>query len=590
MKMRKKLLLSYLLVVLIPIIVLGYYLISSLTSVTLQNNDRINKIGLQQIGANISDEITNIMKFSDRIMLDRSLTNYLDTEYRGLEATEEEFVQYQKDYSTIFDTYSSGLTILNNKTEMVLFSDNPSTIKDRTFLLELTDDLKREDWSQELMKARGDNVFLGLKKDAQNNRQEIVIGRQLASVTNYTHLLQLSVAESTLYKYIQMETGNKEIYLLDAQGRVMTANANRDYIGQAFDQIPGIAPLLNNAKNDGPTVVSLPLELRSPFSGWKLVAIFSSGSVLSNIGDIVRQSLLVCLVCVLISLLMMMIFSERLSRRLKQLVRHMANIRDGRMAAPEPDHTGDEIGELNRGFRNMIHRINELISEVYQQDIERKQLIIEKQDAELRALQSQINPHFLFNTMESIRMTLVKKRDTETADIVASFSKLFRQSMDWRSEWNTIAQEADFISHYIRVLKLRFRDKLQFKMQIDEDAQQLELPKFTLQPLIENAIVHSIERRIEGGCISLKVQMAGERIRIAICDDSPGFSPERLIEITDRLAQSASVKTSERIGLLNVHLRLVAVFGQEAGLRIESEPGRTVFSFEIQANRLKLQA
>ncbi|WP_284242368.1 cache domain-containing sensor histidine kinase [Paenibacillus glycanilyticus] len=588
--MRKKLLLSYLLVVLIPILVLGYYLISSLTSVTLQNNDRINRIGLQQIGANISDEITNIIKFSDRVMLDRSLTNYLDTEYRGLDATEEEFVQYQKDYSTIFDTYSSGLTILNNKTEMVLFSDNPSTIKDRTFLLELSNEIKREDWSQQLMKGKGDNVLLGLKKDDQNNRQEIVIGRQLSSVSSYTHLLQLSVAETTLYKYIQMETGNKDIYLLDSEGRVMTANANRDYIGQAFDSIPGIAPIFNQSKKDGNTVVTLPLELRSPFTGWKLVAIFSSGTVLSNIGDIVRQSLLVCFICVLISLLLTMIFSERLSRRLKLLVRHMATIRDGRMAAPEPDHTGDEIGELNRSFRNMIHRINELISEVYQQDIERKQLVIEKQGAELRALQSQINPHFLFNTMESIRMTLVKKRDTETADIVASFSRLFRQSMDWRSEWNTVAQEADFISHYIRVSKLRFRDKLQFNMQIDEDAKQLQLPKFTLQPLIENAIVHSIERRIEGGRISLQVTKSSERIRIAVCDDGPGFTTERILEIKDRLAQSASVKTSERIGLLNVHLRLVAVFGPEAGLRIESDPGRkTVLSFEVPAYRLETQ-
>ncbi len=252
---------------------------------------------------------------------------------------------------------------------------------------------------------------------------------------------------------------------------------------------------------------------------------------------------------------------------IKKLQNVTATITRNDLQALLTSHNVDEITELGMSFNIMIEKIRQLLdAKVKEQEILKK--------AELKALQAQINPHFLYNTLDTIVWMAQDNKVNQVIDIVQALSNFFRIALSKGEDWITIAQEIEHIRCYLTIQKLRYHDILDYKIEADEDILSGTILKLTLQPLVENALYHGIKYKRGGGTITVRARRAGaDQVRLEISDDGVGFTPYKLNRLQELLADdSGPISMSESgFGLENVHKRIQLYYGKQYGLSIESK-------------------
>ena len=226
----------------------------------------------------------------------------------------------------------------------------------------------------------------------------------------------------------------------------------------------------------------------------------------------------------------------------------------------------DEITELGMSFNIMIGKIKELLdSKIKEQENLKK--------AELRALQAQINPHFLYNTLDTIIWMAESKKTDDVVDIVTALSGFFRVSLSKGMDWITIREEVELTRNYLTIQKMRYRDILDFKIEVDKDVEKNAILKLILQPLVENALYHGIKNKRQGGMITVRARRKGQNeILLEVEDDGIGFTPSALAQLQAELNdESGEVKTESGFGIGNVNNRVRLYYGRQYGLSIQSE-------------------
>jgi two-component system sensor histidine kinase YesM len=226
----------------------------------------------------------------------------------------------------------------------------------------------------------------------------------------------------------------------------------------------------------------------------------------------------------------------------------------------------DEITELGMSFNIMIGKIKDLLdSKIKEQENLKK--------AELRALQAQINPHFLYNTLDTIIWMAESKKTDQVVKIVTALSSFFRISLSKGMDWITIGEEVERIKSYLTIQKMRYHDILDFKIEVDSDVTQNTILKLILQPLVENALYHGIKNKRQGGTISVRARRKGEdEVLLEVEDDGIGFTPKKLAQLRAELNDdSGEIKMESGYGIGNVNNRIRLYYGKQYGLSIESE-------------------
>jgi two-component system sensor histidine kinase YesM len=227
----------------------------------------------------------------------------------------------------------------------------------------------------------------------------------------------------------------------------------------------------------------------------------------------------------------------------------------------------DEITELGMTFNIMIGRIKELLNAKIKEQENLKK-------AELKALQAQINPHFLYNTLDTIVWMAEAKKNDQVIEIVRALSSFFRIALSKGKDWISIRQEIEHVRSYLAIQKIRYRDILNYKFEVDEDLLDGTILKLTLQPLVENALYHGIKNKRNGGTIVVRAQRVGNAIvRLEVQDDGVGFTPQKLAQIRSTLDNEFGEVSLEEggFGLENVNSRIKLYYGKEYGLYVQSE-------------------
>lgn len=298
-------------------------------------------------------------------------------------------------------------------------------------------------------------------------------------------------------------------------------------------------------------------------TGLDLVMIVSASSLLSgSIG--LQQFLLLTLVGYMILTAMAWLrFSHRLTDPIQQLAHTMEQFEGGNTNVTAEIQGDDEIGELARAYNRMLGRLNELIRRVYDEQVHRR-------DAEWDALQAQINPHFLNNTLNSIGSLARMNGATDITRMVAALSRMFSIILYEKAHVVPLSREIEYIQLYVQIQKIRFGERLRFECEVPEHLLEVCIPKFSLQPLVENAVVHGIEPRPEGGTVSIvSVSRRGSSdVEIQVADNGVGMTPGVL-----QAAQSGQHNDEVRIGLRNIHERIQTSAGRTYGLTVESHAG-----------------
>lgn len=224
-------------------------------------------------------------------------------------------------------------------------------------------------------------------------------------------------------------------------------------------------------------------------------------------------------------------------------------------------NTEYELKELSIGINEMLDSINQFVEDIYK-------LEIKQQDAHMRALQAQINPHFLYNTLEYIRMYAISEGSEELADVVYAFSALLRNNTN-QEKTITLKEELDFCEKYVYLYQMRYPNRVAYHFMIDPDLEKIEVPKFVIQPLVENYFKHGIDFTRFDNALSVKVLQEGKRVRIIIKDNGKGMTEKRIKQIEEKMSHP-KVELHGSIGLQNVNERLRASFGSSYYMSLEN--------------------
>ncbi|MBR5636212.1 MAG: histidine kinase [Pseudobutyrivibrio sp.] len=219
--------------------------------------------------------------------------------------------------------------------------------------------------------------------------------------------------------------------------------------------------------------------------------------------------------------------------------------------------------------------VSNILNTVYQNRLKEQEAVVAKKNAELLALHSQINPHFLFNALESIRMHSILKQESETAKMVEHLAKLQRQYTEWNEDNVTIEKEIEFVNAYLELQKYRFGDRLSFEIDVEPECLKLFIPKLTIVTFVENACVHGIESKITPGWIFVRISSDGEFMTLEIEDTGNGMEETERKELLRkmRFANIEMLKAKGRVGIVNACLRLKMISEEEVSFDLDSEPG-----------------
>ena len=377
--------------------------------------------------------------------------------------------------------------------------------------------------------------------------------------------------------YRNAQSLNGTLFVVDRNGMTLYDSSGAA-TGQPFEGSPyGIGDIENASSNGAYMVTTQTSEL----TGYRFMNIVDRGVIRREVGAMRNSLYGVLVVCVLLALVISLVSAALFSRRIKRLVFRMQALERGEFRTYAQPRSNDEIGYLEESFTRMTSRLEKHIQTAYVYRLKSK-------TAELKALQAQINPHFLFNTLESIRINALMNKDGQTAKMIHLLGNLFRWNIKTPGLFVELCREMEYADAFIELELIRYADAFEVTTDIPQKLLQLGVPKFILQPLVENAIKHGQIGVNPGGLITICARVDdGGSLKIAVADNGRGMDAQTLNRIAAGLDDpGAEPEDSYSIGLSNVHQRLRILFGEPYGLSIESEPGvSTVVTIAMPAMR-----
>lgn len=305
-------------------------------------------------------------------------------------------------------------------------------------------------------------------------------------------------------------------------------------------------------------------------TGWKIYTMVPYSDISAQVQSLNHSILFSIVLCNLFIIFCLLAVSFAITAPVKKLISAMKEVQQGNFNYRIENKRSDEMGLLMDTFNYMVFKIDMLIKEVYQEKLAQK-------NAELEALQSQINPHFLYNTLDTINWMLIRKKEYEISRIVISLGEMMKYAVSRYSRTIELREEIRHISNYLLIQKERMENKLEYEIDVPDEYQSIQIPRLILQPLVENAIIHGIEA---GGKVCVRAYGMDEGCCLEVSDNGVGMDAKQLKRLRERTMEPKVNHTS--IGVENVDKRIKLFYGEEYGLRIESEPEKgTVISFCI---------
>ncbi|MDQ6419164.1 sensor histidine kinase [Paenibacillus sp. LHD-117] len=569
-RLRDKMMIVYLLCVLLPILLTNiiFYQVTS-DNVKRKNMEDTTR-ALEQVKNQLWTELEGAINVSNGFFTDNKLYELLETEYTR-----------PADYIEAYDSYFRR--ILNSYTPVYASVQNIKIYLDNPTLLHsggigfLSSDVKQSEWYKTLggpssnatVFVRSPREDLLVSNAAGGASETFSIVRRMNyfdSMNKWEKVLKIELKMSTLHAIVSNLNVKGAIYLVNDRGEVEYSNrSDFEWLGarQPFDDI-------KHPSNSIQFRTSYPAD--SMLDKWQMIAVVSEKEIFTELYQSRKFVYWIAAINLIVPTLIITWIARSITARLGNILKYMKRVKNQHFDTIHQEETRDEIGQLTGEFNRMTLQIRSLINDVYVADIRQKSLELERRKAQLNALQSQINPHFLFNALETIRMRSVIKKETETAKIIHNMAKLFRSSLTWKRDMVTVREEMEFILCFLEIQQYRFGDRLTYDLAVDPEAESCLIPKFVYLPFVENACIHGVEQVKKGGHIDLRIEVHPQMIYFSIRDNGGGMGQEQLENIRLYLAEDAEL--GERIGVQNVIYRLKLLYGEGFIFAIDSEPGQ----------------
>lgn len=558
LKIRDKLIFIYILCVLLPIL-LTNIIFYSVTTTNIKNQKKVDAdIAISNIQQELETLIDDGAGIAYLYYVDSQLINHLQRDYNSpayyvesLNDIKNIFNRSEKEYERIssLKIYTTNPTVLSSAYISILEPNNPNF-----------------SWYNSYIENTHSSPYLYSTPTQLSLIQEL----SYLGTRQYTNIIKLDFNMDYMMNVISTSTFQGDIYLLDENERIILSNQE----GQSItDQTVYRNDLVLPEK---PIEFNLDFKSERYLKDWSVYAVMSENQILKEVRKSGEFIVPLTIINILLPTLIIMLISRNIHGRIKKILQHMKWVK-GRQYEKIPfESHRDEIGQLSAEFNSMMERIDKLIDDVYVADIQRKDLQIRQRQAQLHALHSQINPHFLFNALESIRMRSLMKGEHATAKTIQSMAIIFRKSILWNQSFVTVKEELELIESFLEIQKYRFGDKLQYNIITDDKVLESKIPKMTFLPFVENASLHGIENIVGIGLVTIQAAIHQDRIQFVIRDNGNGMSDKQLEELNRYLIEDTNI--GNNVGMKNVMLRLKLYYGEKFTFNIHSMPqlGTTV--------------
>ncbi|MEK4207291.1 MULTISPECIES: cache domain-containing sensor histidine kinase [Paenibacillus] len=560
MKLRRKILFAIILLVFIPVILMGIVTYVNFSNamekkssnfywISLLETDRKLKFALSEITSITNSKITQPV-----VQQSLKQKNFVITYDRR-----QELSSYLIDHPMItsFSFYSKDRLIYQYNASMSF------------------EDLKRQSWFDAMEGAEGRPVWSGPGENGSEISGNPVLVQARVIKDSYSlediGYLVVNVKPDLLDQiFWEAATLKKgDILLVNKLGNIVF-NKSGEHIGQRTD-----FPFLQNdyAKEHDYYIdnyqgeKSLITFLPSHNAAWYLVAITPMNLISSESVSIRNIAIILSTVSLLSAILFDRYFVRRLVHSINSAVNGMKRVKQGIFTPiTTPYRADDESDLLIDGFNRMSTQINELLVQVETEQGRKK-------EAEMQALMAQINPHFIYNSLESINSMAVLQGNKDISKMVISLGKLLRISISQNQELIPLHMEFEHVRHYLDIQKFRFEDKFSYIIDLSDGLKTFMTQKLIVQPIVENALYHAIEQMEDPGIIEITAYEMGTDMIIIVKDNGPGFDLAKMMSLWDNEGSAQKKYSDSGVGLKNVHERLNIRFGSPYGILVCSSPG-----------------
>lgn len=560
MKLRRKILFAIILLVFIPVIVMGIVTYVNFSNamekkssnfywISLLETDRKLKFALSEISS-----ITNSAITQPAIQQSLKQQNFVLTYDRKQEINN---LLINHPMVTSFSLYGKDRLLYQYNAPMSFA------------------DMQKQVWFGAMESAEGRPVWSGPGENGSSSAGKPVLV-QARVIKDYYSLEDIGylvvyvkpdLLDQIFWEAATLKKG--DILLVNKQGNIVF-NKSGEHIGERTD-FPFLQEnytqeqdyYIDNYQGERSLITFLP----SHNTDWYLAAITPMNLISSESVSIRNIAIILGMVSLLSAFLFDRYFIRRLVRSINSAVNGMKRVKQGIfMPITVPQRANDESDSLIDGFNRMSSQISELIEQVQTEQGRKK-------EAEMQALMAQINPHFIYNSLESINSMAVLAGNRDISRMVISLGRLLRISISQNQELIPLQMEFEHVRHYLDIQKFRFEDKFSYELDLPESLKLVMTQKLIVQPIVENALYHAIEQMEEHGTITVKAQENGKDIIIIVKDNGPGFDLAVLMSQWNKERANLRKYSDSGVGLKNVHERLNIRFGNPYGILVCSSPG-----------------
>ena len=562
-----------LLFVIIPVAILGGIVFYNMEQSTIRENVSFTQATMERRRDSITNNVDSINMSTQFFLSNEKLNSVLiDARVGNKHSTKEWLDIYKSDVAALERLINTNPVLGGVRYYAV--TDN---VQEMMPVLYNHDRLLRQEWA--VMAESGGWIFNYTDKLFDNSDTTPmlalitpIVNRQYGSIGTIEANMAMKTMFPSMYENVPGETS---CFVTDTENIIFGSNEDTSVTPIATAISQQMRDIVQKGETPGITTF-YDKEKKSVISG---MYISELGGTLVSVNDIseslsqvyqLRNNYIIGMILIL--LMMAFIINLLVNHVLKKFYEVLSTIRAVRggnlgIRTPE-DGRNDEMGELAHQVNRMLDNIQSLMNE----NIQREVLV---KDSQLRALQNQINAHFIYNVLESIKMMAEMQEEYDISDAITSLGKLLRYSMRWTSKTVLVSEELEYIKDYMALINLRFDYEIYLSLNVPEEVMKQSIPKMSLQPIIENAIIHGVEELADDTTIYVKGIPEGESCTIEITDNGRGMNDEELEVLRKKISGEIETKggSSNGIGLKNVQDRIHMEFGEQYGIEVAAMEG-----------------
>lgn len=566
--MRVKLFASFFLLIFIPIIVLTVFAAYRSTAIIQEQSMEIARLYLQQTENEMESELYKIATVSSSVAQTAEVHEVLEKQNTGISFSEE-YDDMNELYKTIESTRA-----LQNLYQIRLFISDSFTHSRSNYITYPLSSVSDTDWYHQLVEQYQTqallppSIFQPPLSEPQEVLSVVTLIRSRKDITRILGVVSVDVLKSDLIDILQRNNYAEQsaAYLVDENLNIV-CGANSTFPVSEADLAAQLQQMRDTfgASSGVSTAGNAVYGLSAPiFDGWRIFTVASMGNLLSPVLDLRDQMILLTVIISIIAFCLSYLYARYSTRRIKTLAEQVRRVENGDLSVSCIVDSEDEIGELQNSFNFMVRRISLLVDERYNLGKNLK-------DMELRALQAQINPHFLYNTLDMIAWKAMASGNQETVDIVVKLARFYRLSLSNGSDFLPLSDEVEHVRLFVELTNLCRSRNVQLITEVAPNIADYPIMKLILQPIVENSLFHGLyELSDRVGVIRLTAEQIGSYVQIQIADNGVGIEKSKLAELLAKKERPVVNTKRGGYGIGNILERLRIYYDDRFTFQIES--------------------